>query len=344
MQPNSSSLPRPGGSRPTAIDARAALPRTPFCRADRIASPLPGKCLCVMGGAARAGASRTPSPIVYVHGATFPSSLAVGWRFDGVSWADDLVAAGLDVWAFDFLGYGGSDRYDEMRQPARAASALGRCALASHQLAKVVEHVLAATGAARVSLLAHSWGTQPAAAFAAAYPERVDRLVLFGPVLPRETAAGADSTDPDAVPAHGLVTLQAQWMRFTQDVPVGHPPVLLQRHFEPWGEAYLDTDPASRSRTPPAVQIPLGPAADVAATWHGRLPYDPAAVRAPTLLLRGAWDSVCDDRDAQWFERAFTGARSRRDVKLARGTHLMHLEESRGALWRASREFLGGNA
>ena len=30
------------------------------------------------------------APVLYVHGATFPSALSVGWRIDGWSWMDDL--------------------------------------------------------------------------------------------------------------------------------------------------------------------------------------------------------------------------------------------------------------
>src|SRR6185437_14947674 len=60
--------------------------------------------------------SPSPSvPIIYVHGATFPSSLAVGWHFgEDPSWSDNLAEAGYDVWGFDFAGYGKSDRYREM--------------------------------------------------------------------------------------------------------------------------------------------------------------------------------------------------------------------------------------
>jgi hypothetical protein len=36
-------------------------------------------------------------PVLYVHGATFPSALAVGYRFDGRSWMDELAAVGFDV-------------------------------------------------------------------------------------------------------------------------------------------------------------------------------------------------------------------------------------------------------
>src|ERR1700759_1127213 len=52
--------------------------------------------------------------VLYVHGATFPSALSIAHRFDGRSWRDALCDAGFDVWAFDFQGFGHSDRYAEM--------------------------------------------------------------------------------------------------------------------------------------------------------------------------------------------------------------------------------------
>src|SRR5262245_58261256 len=39
-----------------------------------------------------------PRPVLYVHGATFPSGLSIAHRFDGISWRDWLCAAGFDVW------------------------------------------------------------------------------------------------------------------------------------------------------------------------------------------------------------------------------------------------------
>lgn len=63
----------------------------------------------------------SPAPVVvYVCGATFASEQAIGFRFDGRSWADELTAAGYEVWAFDFIGYGRSDRYPEMDATPRA--------------------------------------------------------------------------------------------------------------------------------------------------------------------------------------------------------------------------------
>src|SRR6266702_2517620 len=59
-------------------------------------------------------ASRRGLPILILHGATFPSGNAAGWKIDGRSWMDELAATGYEVYALDFLGYGESDRYPEM--------------------------------------------------------------------------------------------------------------------------------------------------------------------------------------------------------------------------------------
>ena len=66
----------------------------------------------------------------------------------------------------------------------------------------------------------------------------------------------------------------------------------------------------------------------------------PAAIRAPVLIARGAWDSLCTDADARWLFDAFSNSPLRRDVKIGAATHLMHFEESRYALYRETEAFL----
>ena len=56
--------------------------------------------------------------------------------------------------------------------------------------------------------------------------------------------------------------------------------------------------------------------------------------------MRGEWDGMCADRDARWFFDALSASPIRRDVKISRGTHLMHLEASRYALYREAQAFL----
>lgn len=276
-------------------------------------------------------------PVIYVHGATFPSSLAVEWRFDeDKSWADDLAAAGHDVWAFDFAGYGHSQRYPGMDAPP-VRGPLGRSGAAIRQLAAVADEVRRRTGAPRVALLAHSWGTIVAARYAAEHPDLVDRLALFGPILRRPGVPAMGLAD---MPSYNVVSLHDQITRFREDVPAGQELLISDAAFQPWGEAYLDTDHAARSRHPPAVAVPNGPVADIADARGGRLPYDPARITCPVAVLRGEWDSRCPDADVAWFRAALRNCRSFTDAKLERGTHLMHLETGRKRLWAAARNAL----
>jgi cytochrome P450/pimeloyl-ACP methyl ester carboxylesterase len=283
-------------------------------------------------GAARGG-------VLYVHGATFPSGLAVGFKLDGASWMDDLANAGFDVWAFDFHGYGGSSRYREMREASTANGPLGRAPVVAEQIDAVVQFVLERTKRDRLHLIAHSWGTQPAALFASRNPNRVDRLVFFGPILRRELP---NLPSPESVPAYRFWTVDEQWKRFVEDAPKNHAPVLRKQDFERWAPLYLATDPASETRAPRAVMTPAGPQADILASWAGALPYDPATIRAPMLVVRGEWDSLCTDADVQWLRSVFPDGATLRDIKIPRATHLMHLEEGRVHLYRATREFLTG--
>ena len=160
-------------------------------------------------------------------------------------------------------------------------------------------------------------------------------MVLFGPIAKRTT-----QQEPPRYPAWRLVSLQDQWDRFTSEVPPGATPVLARRHFEAWGEAYLDSDPASRSRSPASVKTPSGPWHDIGRAWTGELGYDPALVQAPVVLIRGEWDSMCTDADAAWLFDSFTASPMRRGVKISRATHLMHLEANRYALYREAETFL----
>ncbi|MEW6640901.1 MAG: alpha/beta fold hydrolase [Pseudomonadota bacterium] len=275
-------------------------------------------------------------PVLYVHGATFPTENAFFFRFGGTSWADALNAAGFPAWGLDFAGYGRSDAYPAMAaETPPAGEPLGRAPEAADQVARAVHAILAETGATRVSIIAHSWGTMVASRFAGDHPDLVDRLVLFGPVVRRETL--------DVAPPFGpwrFITVAEQKARFTEDVPQGEAGVLLEADFPAWADLYLKADPTSALRTPPSVKTPNGPIADIMAAWSGRLAYDPARVRAPVLIARGEWDSLCSDADVAWLRQALSAAPEVSDVKIAKATHLMHLETARTALYAAAIGFL----
>jgi pimeloyl-ACP methyl ester carboxylesterase len=274
--------------------------------------------------------------VLYVHGATFPSALSIAHRFDGRSWRDELCAAGFHVWALDFHGYGESDPYPDMSEPPDGMEPLCSADDASWQLEQAARFISRHHAVPRISLVAHSWGTMVAGRFAARCPGSVDRLVLFGPIARRD---GGPATD---FPAWRLVSLQDQWQRFTSEVPAEESPVLSRRLFAEWGERYLDSDSTSRTRTPPSVKTPSGPWYDIGRAWAGDLAYQPERVTAPVAIIRGEWDGMCRDDDARWLFAAFASAPIRRDVKISRATHLMHLESSRYALYRETLGFLAG--
>jgi pimeloyl-ACP methyl ester carboxylesterase len=303
----------------------------------RIPSPVAGLNLFLrhLPPTRRGGSTK---PVLYVHGGTFPSALSIAHRFDGRSWRDELCDCGFDVWGLDFLGFGAADRYPEMAEPAERNPVLGSAETSSHQLESAVRWVCAHHNVPRLSIIAHSWGGIATGRFAGACPELVDRLVLFGPVTWR-----APEVAPERFAAWRLVSLQDQWSRFTAEVPKGEPPVLAKGHFDEWGPAYLETDPDSRTRTPPSVKIPSGPWQDIANAWSGQLAYDPGLIRAPVAIIRGEWDSLATDADARWLFDALLSSPIRRDVKISRATHLMHLEESRYALYRETQAFLQAN-
>lgn len=280
------------------------------------------------------GRARPGRVVLFVHGATFPTAMAAGYRFEGHSWMDDLADQGFDVWALDFLGYGASSRYPEMDGP-QPGPPLGRAPDAARQIATAVDAIRARQRVARVSLVAHSWGTIPAGLFAATHPAQVDRLILFGPVGPI-----ASSPSEATASRYGLVTAGDQRARFTGYVPAGEKQVFAVRLLEPWLRAYLETDATHAARQPASVRVPSGPAADYGEALQGRLGYDPRAILAPTLIIRGEWDTVTTPTVATWLYERLTRARDRRLVLLSRGTHVMHLESGRTALYREVALFL----
>lgn len=279
----------------------------------------------------RAAGSR--GDVLYVHGSTFGADISVLYALDGRSWADALNDAGFTVWTLDFAGYGESERYAD-----GSGRAVGGLSEVLPQLRRAVAAVRQRNGNHRLSLLGHSWGATVAASYAAAYQDEIDALVLFAPVTVRPSAAIAP---PPAAsqPSHYPLTLWAQYRRFVEDVPRGQPQVFDEAHFERWGAAFLKTDPDARLRAPPAVSTPAGPQLDVRAMWSGQALYDPARIVAPTLLVRGEWDSVCDAEDTRRLLGALGGA-VRVSATIQGATHLMHLEARRGLLYNEVNRFL----
>lgn len=260
-------------------------------------------------------------PVLYIHGATFPIALSVGHRFDGYSWADSLNAAGFDVWGLDFAGYGASRGEHLPTVPA------------SEQIASAVTAILSETSYAQIVIIAHSWGSIPIGMFSTACSDKIKALILFGPIAQRRGTADA------TLEGWKLITADDQYRRFVEDVPAGESQVLSRVHFDGWAPKWLATDPSNAERNPPSVRVPCHAYNDLAAAWGGHLGYDPGALACPTLIVHGAWDKVCDADDIAWF-RGRVPAPLFHEATVACGTHLLHLEANRFALYAACEDFI----
>jgi len=276
-------------------------------------------------------------PVLLIHGATFPTACAAGWRIDGLSWMDDLAGAGCDTYGLDFIGFGASASApgDPGVGGSETASPDGADDL-SRQIELAVRHIQARHDGARVHVVAHSAGTFAAGRCAVRLPAQVASLTLFGAPVAGEPVAGLETPGP----AWRLLTIAEQFEAF--EARVRGSGQLDRAMFESWGRAYLAADPLAATRDPPAVRVPAAMMAEVRRVLRlGQRPYDPARIAARTLVIQGAWDEVAPpERGLRLFGQL--GCADKRYVVLGRAGHRAHLERERGRLFEEVREFLAG--
>jgi pimeloyl-ACP methyl ester carboxylesterase len=273
--------------------------------------------------------------VLFVHGATFPSTVAFDFAMPGGSWMRQLAEHGFDVYALDIRGYGDSTRPRALDAPPQANAPFATTADAARDIATAVEHILKRRRAAALNLVGWSWGTTTTASFAAVQPDKVRRLVLVSPVwLPMQPPK-----------------YQGAWRASTHDgtrafMTGGIPPdrvadISPADQFERWWAATLATDPAGARRSPPILRSPNGVMQDFNDIWGaGRAAYDPAAIRPPTLLLVGEWDVVTPPTMALALYPKLVNAADRRLVLMSEATHFMALEKHRARLFRTVEDFL----
>ena len=276
--------------------------------------------------------------VLFVHGATFPSTVAFDFELPGGSWMRQLAAQGFDAWALDIRGYGGSTRPRALDELPESNPPFATTAEAARDIAAAVDFILARSHVAALNLVGWSWGTTTTASYAAAQPAKIRRLVLVSPVWlpmqpPKYQGAWRPSTHDGA---RGFMTAGIPPDRVADISP--------PEQFERWWKETLATDPEGARRTPPILRSPNGVMKDFTEIWGaGRAAYDPAAIRAPTLLAVGEWDVVTPPTMAIALYPRLTGAADRRLVLMSEATHFMALEAHRARLFRTVQDFLEEN-
>ncbi len=79
--------------------------------------------------------------VLFVHGATWPSTPDFDLQYKDYSWADWMVRHGYVVYMFDIRNYGFSTREKAMDQPAAENRPVSRSYLAIRDIGALVDHI-----------------------------------------------------------------------------------------------------------------------------------------------------------------------------------------------------------
>lgn len=273
--------------------------------------------------------------VLFVHGASFPTMLAAGFEFaPGDSWMAFMARRGYLACGLDFLGFGDASRPAAMAGAADAGAPVTRAPEAAREIGLAVDALRGRHGAI-VHLVAHSWGTIPAAAYAAGHSQSLASLTLFGPVVPD----GAHDTPTQQ--AWWSITAQERYRQllFEDVLPKG------MRLLEPavtarWAAAFEASAPHAQGDAPGQLRIPAGPLADIVGVQRGDYPYDAAKITTPVFAVYGDHDNIVNDTQAAAFLARFVRSPLRWRLRIDHGTHVMHLERYRDSLYRSVEAFI----
>jgi alpha-beta hydrolase superfamily lysophospholipase len=267
-----------------------------------------------------AGDGSQGRPVLFlVHGSTFSSRGTYDLHVPGhpdYSMMDHFAGLGFDVWTMDHEGYGRS---------SRTASPAG-IQVGVEDLKAALPVVERSTGKGKVMLYGESSGAIRAAAFTAAEPQRVERLILSAYTHTGEHAAEilrrrAQVETYKANPRRPIS--RASILRiFERDVPGTFEPAVADA-LAAYELGFGDT-------------VPVGTYLDMAIN----LPMaDPSRLTCPVCLIRAEHDGNATEEELLQFFAAL-GTKDKQFVMLAGLTHVAGFGLNRHRLWHAMQSFL----
>ena len=281
----------------------------------------------------------TAQTVLFVHGATYPSTVTFDYPMAGKSWMDIMARAGFDVWCVDLLGYGASDRPRELSVPAEDNPPVVDTEQAVADVTKVVDFILGQRNLPRLALIGYSWGTLICGDYAGQQPDKVERLVLYGAAWLGTGKSITTGTPPGAYRLVAAKAVLARWCIELDEAQIES--LAAPAHMAVWADAAIASDPESGRHDPPLLRAPSGVVKDVLANNASRTPpYDPGAIRAPTMIVVGEWDHETRPEHGREVFARLSNTADRRYVMVGGATHSMLLENQRGALYRVVDGFL----
>ncbi|MBC5766420.1 alpha/beta fold hydrolase [Ramlibacter sp. GTP1] len=279
--------------------------------------------------------------VLYVHGATYPSSTAFDLQLDGMSWMDYIARNGYDVYLLDLRGYGHSTRPPQMDRPAGENPPFAGTEEAMRDVDAVVEFIRKRRGVDKVNLLAWSWGTAIMQWYTSLNNHKVEKLALYAPVWIRQSASLVQA-GPGPTPAYRTVRMsdaKGRWL--TGVAPDKQAALIPAGWFEAWAKATFETDPWGMAQNPPVLRAPNGVVADGLRYWgNGIIPWKVEDIRVPVLLVKAEWDMDTPSYMAQNLFPKLVNAPWKRYVELGEGTHSIIMERNRMDLFRTVQQFL----
>src|SRR5476649_2334221 len=301
------------------------------------------------------GAKATEDNVVlFIHGATFPSTPDFDLEYKDYSWADWMVKHGYVVYMFDKRNYGFSSREKAMDEPPAANRPVSRSYLVIRDLGAVVDHIRAKNHIQKVTLIGWSWGAMTAGYYTSLQSEKVKKLVLYAPLYnnPTHTNLGAGSGNQNkrapsefnyALGAYRYGSGEGNNKRWDGEIPVADKTEYREQWVQDaFNAAALATDPTSGTRTPPSLRAPNGVLEDSFYQATGRMMWNAANIYVPTLVIGGEDDtwSYLNDRDG--LMRDLVNAPQKKLVNIPHANHFILFEKQHRRFYDEIDSFLHG--
>lgn len=290
--------------------------------------------------------------VLFLHGATSPSTCDFDLSYKDYSWADWLVKHGYVVYMGDYRNYGGSTREKAMDEPAAQNMPVTRSYLALRDIEAMVNYIKRTRNVQKVSLIGWSWGAMMAGYYASLHSENVQKLVLYAPLynFHDHTNLGPGSGLQNkrkphefnfALGAYRMATEAGNTKRWNGEIPVKNkdeyrdPAVPV----EFWKQC-LATDPTSNTRNPPSLRAPNGVLEDSFYQATGRPLWNAANIYAPTLVIGGNYDTWSFQEDRAGLMRELVHAPVKENVLIKDATHFVIFEKKRFEFFEDVLKFL----
>jgi pimeloyl-ACP methyl ester carboxylesterase len=290
--------------------------------------------------------------VLFLHGATAPSTCDFDLSYEDYSWADWMVKRGYVVFMGDYRNYGYSSREKAMDEPPAKNLPVTRSYLALRDIQAMVDHIKTRHGLKKVTLIGWSWGAMMAGYYASLYSDNVSKLVLYAPLynFNDHTNLGPGSALQNkrkpaefnfALGAYRLASEAANTARWNGEIPVDNKEAYRDPAVpaEFWKEC-MATDPTSNTRSPPSLRAPNGVLEDSFYQATGRPLWNATNIYAPTLVIGGNYDTWSFIEDREGLMRELVHAPLKKNVLIQDATHFVLFEKKRLEFFEEVLKFL----